>query len=172
MLADFEFNQLRRQSLTGIIQWTYARWSDAEAILPSAPHPCPENYPTGNCSCPAQGCNQVFNSARAVSCHVRKSGRTEHGLVRPLSIVVVSNECCLCRSRFVSRWNVTLHMQISMNTGKCPIQCGPYLDITCPPKLLACPFSNRNLETESAHPGTNTTMQLYWLYARRASVPP
>ena len=79
-------------------------------------------------------------------------------------IIAVSNECCLCRSRFVSKWSVALHMQVSMNKGKCPIQRGPILDLTHPPRTLACPFSNQNLETEGAHPGkTNTTLHFYWL---------
>ena len=82
ILANFAVNPLVRQS---VVLTPIGTKLKPHCPMPPAHLWCPELHPTGNFHRPGQGCERVFSDARGVSCHARKSGRADHGLIRPLS---------------------------------------------------------------------------------------
>ena len=74
--------------------------------------------------CPIAECNKQYTTARGLTCHIRKSADPEHSLIQPMSVLVVSNECPICRNRFYR----------SYVNGYCMVQRGPNLGLRIKPK--------------------------------------
>ena len=137
---NFDPSILRNPHLSASIKW-YPATHAADHL--------PELEPLGDFQCPISGCTKRYGTASAVACHIRKSKLPDHGLIQPLSKLVVSSECPCCGSRFTNKWTTVQHLLRSAITGICTKQHRPYLDLRVEPQTLKCPMSDPNLITNN-----------------------
>ena len=82
--------------------------------FPGSRQPTSElDHDIGDYQCAIPNCNRRFQSASALSCHLRKSAQARHGGIQVLSEMAVASVCPLCVSRFTKLWTTVLHLHSS-----------------------------------------------------------
>lgn len=99
-------------------------------------------YRCGLLSGKGEMCEREFRSRRACALHQRYGGggMGEHGMVRPLYTVVLTNMCPWCRSTFASRVSASHHCVRSYRSGLGTMDRGAFAWTRVESADTECPF--------------------------------
>jgi len=86
-------------------------------------------------------CGHQSNTKAGIWHHQVLAKSPNHGLRSAINLVVVTNQCCMCRSVFADKITTQHHVKNSLSKGRCCADRGYKCSKPVEPDSLKCPFS-------------------------------